>query len=234
MKLTEHKISKFFKELDPKKYKAVAGEKSGLMKLACYAVMAMQKHNIVATYENICAVLWTLFPKVDKFHLYGFDDIPDIDLMEKIIKLRSWHDYKVFGGGNNMNKSSNEPWYLTERGELWAREAEAILTGKIISSSSETERKQGTFDDHTGFLENIANSELYGIFREEPERTKIRKSVVATALGMYFMDKTFENDFKQKKKEILVKLKERQNAQKSSSLDDDIKEFLQWIEREIS
>ena len=234
MKLLEHKISKVFKELDPKKYKAVAGGKSGNMKLACYAVMVMQKHNIVTTYENICAVLWTLFPQVDKFHLYRFDDIPDTDLMEKLIKLRSWHDYKVFGGGNSKDKSSNEPWYLTEKGDLWAREADAILTGKIISSSIEIERKQGTFDDHTEFLQNIVNSELYKIFREEPEKVKIRKSVVATALGMYFMDKTFERDFKQKKKEILDKLKERQNAQKSSELDNNIKEFLGWIEEKIS
>ena len=137
MKLSEHKISKVLKEQDSKKASAAVGVTSGYMKLCCYALKKLDENNIIATFENICAALWVMFPKVDKMHLFGFDDIPDTDLMMKAIKMRSWHDYQVFGGGNSKDKKSQEPWYLTEKGALWAKEVEGILSGKIATVTKE-------------------------------------------------------------------------------------------------
>ena len=77
MKLSEHKISKVLKEQDSKKASAAVGVTSGYMKLCCYALKKLDENNIIATFENICAALWVMFPKVDKMHLFGFDDIPD-------------------------------------------------------------------------------------------------------------------------------------------------------------
>ena len=217
--------------MDPKKYKAVAGETSGNMKLGCYALKKLEENEITTTYENLCAALWVMFPKVEKFHLYGFDDIPDTDLMEKLIKLRSWHDYKVFGGGNTKDKKIHKPWYLTEKGGLWAREAEGILTGKIVSSAKE-KSAYGTFDDHTNDLTALTTSDLYQIFQETPDE-KIRKSVIAVGLGFYYMDKTFDSDYNTKKKEILSKIKERANLKKTTELDSKITDFLTWVDHKI-
>lgn len=234
MKLSEHKISKVLKELDPKKYKTVAGEKSGYMKLVCYTLKTLEENKIIPTYENICAALWVMFPQADKFHLYGFDDIPDIDLMEKLIKLRSWHDYKVFGGGNTKDKSGNEPWYLTERGALWAREASAILTGKIPSSAKEKPREEGSSKNYTDQLKKIVDSELYRLYKENPTQETVRKSSIAPILGIYFIDKTFNKDFSKRKNEIFDYLKKRKNENKNTELDIQVKSFLEWIQQMVS
>ena len=87
MKLSEHKISKVLKEQDTKKASAAAGETSGHTKLACYAVKILNENNIVASYENICAAMWTMFPKIDRFHLYGFDDISRYRLYGKMYQI---------------------------------------------------------------------------------------------------------------------------------------------------
>ena len=131
MKLSQHKISNVLNVQKPKRVSAIAGGASGHMKLTCYAVKVLNDNDITASYENICAAMWRMFPKVEKFHLYGFDDIPNIDEMEKCIKLRGLSSYKVLSGGNTSDKKINEPFSLTQKGALWAKEAEAILTGKI-------------------------------------------------------------------------------------------------------
>ena len=233
MKLSEHKIFKVLKEMDPKKYKVVAGETSGNMKLGCYALKKLEENEITATYENLCVALWIMFPKVEKFHLYGFDDIPDTDLMEKLIKLRSWHDYKVFGGGNTKDKKISKPWYLTEKGGLWAREAEAILTGKIVSSAKEKLREKGTSKNYVDELQKIIDSELHKIYQENPNQETVRKSMIASALEIYFIDKTFLEDFNKKKKEIFEYMRERKTEKKNTDLDKQIKDFLDWIQKYV-
>ena len=234
MKLSEHKISKVLKEQDTKKSSVAVGVTSGYMKLCCYALKKLTENNIICTFENICAALWVMFPKVDKMHLFGFDDIPDTDLMMKAIKMRSWHDYKVFGGGNSKDKKSQEPWYLTEKGALWAKEVEGILSGKISSVAKEKIRTEGSSEYHNELLEEIVESELYKIFKENPEIETIRRSMIATNLGIYFIDMTFKKDYTDKKKEIENILKQRKTDKKSSEIDSKVKEFLDWTFRYAS
>ena len=231
MKLSEHKISKTLKEQDSKKASAAVGVTSGYMKLCCYALKKLDENNIIATFENICAALWVMFPKVDKMHLFGFDDIPDTDLMMKAIKMRSWHDYQVFGGGNSKDKKSQEPWYLTEKGALWAKEVEGILSGKIATVTKEKIRTEGSSEYHTESLEEIVESDLYKIFKDNPEIETIRRSMIATNLGIYFIDKTFNEDYKKKKKDIEKILKQRKTDGKASELDSKVKDFLDWTSK---
>ncbi len=227
MKLSKHKISKVLKEFDSKKSSAVAGEASGHQKLTCYAVKALNNNNIIASFENICAALWTMFPKVDRFHLSGFEDIPEIDYMEKCIKLRGVHTHHVLSGGNSKDKTISEPFYLTDKGALWAKEAEAILSGKIKSSAKE-KIFEGTLDYHDKDLMKIINSELYKISKEEPD-TDIEKPEIAYALGIYFIDTRFADDLKKKIKDIQKWLKQRKTDKKESELDGKINEFINWV-----
>ena len=228
MKLSEHKISKVLTEFDSKKASALAGEPSGYQKLTCYAVKTLNNSDIIASFENICAALWTMFPKVERFHLFGFEDIPEIDYMEKCIKLRGVQTYHVLSGGNTIDKKIHEPFYLTNKGALWAKEAEAILTGKITSSAKEKTLTEGTLDYHEIDLTKIINSELCKISKEEPE-TSIEKPEIAYALGIYFMDKRFENDLKAKIKEIQKWLKQRKTDKKETELDEKTSDFIDWI-----
>jgi len=248
MKLSEHKISKVLTEQDTDKSRSAVGQTSGYMKLCCYAVKMLNESNILCTFENICAALWVMFPKVDKMHLFGFDDIPDTDLMMKAIKMRSWHDYFVFGGGNSKDKKSKEPWYLTEKGAMWAKEVDGILSGTIVTTSQEEVRTQGTSDMHTELLEKILvkkvrdgngnvigeePNDLYAMYKENPEHETIRKSIIASTLGIYFIDKTFKDDYKQKNKELSNILKQRKIENNSSELDVKLLDFLKWIERYV-
>ncbi len=228
MKLSKHKISNVLKEFDSKKASAVAGEASGYQKLTCYAVKVLNDNNIIASFENICAALWIMFPKVERFHLFGFDDIPEIDYMEKCIKLRGVQTYHVLSGGNTVDKTIREPFYLTDKGALWAKEAEAILLGKIKSSAKEKIVREGTLDYHDKDLMKIINSELYKISKEDPN-TSIEKPEIAYALGIYFMDKRFQDDLKKKIKEIQKWLKQRKTDKKETELDGKICDFINWL-----
>ena len=71
-----------------------------------------------------------MFPKFEKFHLKGFDDMPDTDYMEKVIKLRSTpkeQDYLTGGNVGTKNKNLRSPWMLTRKGQLYANEAESVV-----------------------------------------------------------------------------------------------------------
>jgi len=230
MKLSEHKISKVLKAQKPKRTSKVAGEVSGHMKLTCYAVKALNDNDIIASYENICAAMWTLFPKVERFHLYGFDDIADIDFMEKCIKLRALSSYKVLSGGNTSDKKINEPFSLTQKGALWAKEAEAILTGKIKSSAKEKTQDEykGQVDYHEKDLQKIITSELYKISMTEPD-TNLQKPEISYALGFFYRDKTFVVDFKKRLKIIEGWLKQRKTEGKSNETDEKVRSFIRWI-----
>ena len=228
MKLLEHKISKVLTKQDTKKASAAAGETSGHTKLACYAVKILNENNIVASYENICAAMWTMFPKIDKFHLYGFDDIPDTDYMEKCIKLRGIQSHDALTGGSNPDKSIREPLALTEKGAVWASEVEGILTGKIRSSAKDKQREKGQTDYHAKDLRKIIDSELCKISIEDPN-TSVEKPEIAYALGVYYRDKTFDADFKKRLKTIDGWLKQRKTDKKHGELDIKIKDFISWL-----
>ena len=228
MKISEHKISKVLKEYDPKKVSALAGEPSGYQKLTCYAVKVLNSNNIISSFENICVALWVMFPKLERFHLFGFDDVPEIDYMEKCIKLRGVQTYRVLSGGNTVDKTIHEPFYLTDKGALWAKEAEAILTGKIKSSAKEKLITEGTLDYHDKDLKKIIDSELCKISKEDPD-TNIEKPEIAYALGIYYMDNRFEMDLKKKIQEIQKWLKQRKTDKKITELDKQIEDFITWV-----
>ena len=135
MEMKEHAIYKTCKEHDPEKYVAIASQSSGYAKLCCYAVKKLNENEIVTSYENICVALWLMFPKYEKFHLKGFDDMPDTDYMEKIIKLRSTptqQDY-LTGGNVGFDKNIQNPWQLTRKGQVYAEEAGNIFSGKAVA-----------------------------------------------------------------------------------------------------
>jgi hypothetical protein len=228
LKLSEHKISKVLKEQDSKKTSNLVGEPSGHQKLTCYAVKALNDNDIVASYENICAAMWVMFPKVERFHLYGFDDIPDIDYMEKCVKLRGVQTYQVLAGGSNVDKSIREPFSLTQKGGLWANEAEAVLTGRIQSSAKEKEVVEGQIEYHEKDLQKIITSELYKLSKEEPD-TSLQKPEIAYGLGFFYRDQKFDEDLKKKLKIIEGWLKQRKTDDKNNETDEKTRDFITWI-----
>jgi len=230
MKLSQHKISNVLNVQKPKRVSAIAGGASGHMKLTCYAVKVLNDNDITASYENICAAMWRMFPKVEKFHLYGFDDIPNIDEMEKCIKLRGLSSYKVLSGGNTSDKKINEPFSLTQKGALWAKEAEALLNGRIKSSAKEKteDEYEGQVDYHEKDLQKIITSELYKISKAEPG-TNLQKPEISYALGFFYRDQKFVDDFKRRFKIIEGWLKQRENEGKSDETDEQVRSFIDWI-----
>ena len=61
------------------------------------SLKVLNDNDITASYENICAAMWRRFPKVEKFHLYGFDDIPNIvNCMETDLYGRTGSDPSTF------------------------------------------------------------------------------------------------------------------------------------------
>ena len=185
-------------------------------------------NNIVASYENICAAMWTMFPKIDRFHLYGFDDMPDTDYMEKCIKLRGIHSHGALTGGSNEDQSIREPLALTEKGAVWANEVEGILTGKIQSSAKDKQREKGQTDYHVKDLRKIIDSELCKISIEDPN-TSIEKPEIAYALGIHYRDHKFDDDLTKKLKTIERWFKQRKTDKKNDELDTKVKDFINWI-----
>ena len=132
IEMKEHVINKTCKEHDPEKYLAIASQSLGYAKLCCYAVKKLNENEIVTSYENICVALWRMFPKCEKFHLAGFEDMPDTDYMEKLIKLRGTPKNQGYLDGGHIgthNESLRHPWKLTRKGQLYAQEAENIFSG---------------------------------------------------------------------------------------------------------
>jgi len=126
IEMKEHAINKTCKEHDPEKYLAIASQSLGYAKLCCYAVKKLNENEIVTSYENICVALWRMFPKCENFHLTGFEDMPDTDYMEKLIKLRSTPNDQGYLTGGNVGthaKKFRKPWQLTRKGQLYANEA---------------------------------------------------------------------------------------------------------------
>ena len=146
MKISDHELSKVCKKVDVKKYGGLLSDGKGYQKLCCYAVKLLDDNSIITSYENICVALWKMFPEADRFHLYGFDDMPDTDFMEKLVKLRGVHTHEVIMGGNVHGQTTKYgfPYHLTTKGLDWAEETEEILTGTAKSAGKQKMRDTGT------------------------------------------------------------------------------------------
>ena len=123
MKIKDHEISKVCTELDSTRYIALSEMKYGYGKLCCYTVKLLGDNEITTSYENICVAMWLLFPKAKNFHLAGFDDMPDTDYMEKLVKLRSTLNDQGYLIGGNTKAKTHRPWKLTLKGSKLAEEA---------------------------------------------------------------------------------------------------------------
>ena len=63
----------------------------------------------------------------------------------------------------------------------------------------------------------------------EDPNTNIEKPEIAYALGIYYRDQKFEDDFKKKLKTIGGWLKQRKTDKKNDELDTKVKDFISWI-----
>ena len=144
------------------------------------------------------------------------------------MKLRGVQTYQVLAGGSNVDKSIREPFSLTQKGGLWANEAEAVLTGRIQSSAKEKEVVEGQIEYHEKDLQKIITSELYKLSKEEPD-TSLQKPEIAYGLGFFYRDQKFEEDLKKKLKIIEGWLKQRKTDDKNNETDEKTRDFITWI-----
>ena len=235
MEIKEHAIYKTCKEHDTEKYLAIASQSSGYAKLCCYAVKKLNENEIVSSYENICVALWRMFSKCEKFHLTGFEDMPDTDYMEKLVKLRGPpNDQGYLDGGNvgTHDKSLRHPWKLTRKGQMYAQEAENIFSGNIVTPEI---RKNDDTDNRKLRLINTFNnlwkSDLYIQFDKNEIPDSIDELLVCATFDMLYSPKRFKDDFKKK----LSKFESNLNAFEKDTSDnriDKTRKFLAWIKKE--
>ena len=234
MKIEDHEISKVCTELKSEKYLGLASQSAGYAKLCCYAVKKLTENEIVTSYENICVALWLMFPKYEKFHLKGFDDMPDTDYMEKVIKLRSTpkeQDY-LTGGNVGFDKSLRNPWKLTRKGQVYAEEAEKIFSGKVESPEIKESNDRKPSRSFTNTFSKIWESDLFTKFDENQAPDSIDKLLVCASLFMNYSPRRFNNDFKRKTEQLRSDL----NAFEKDISDERIKKtrkFLDWLEKEV-
>ena len=235
MEIKEHAIYKTCEEHDPGKYVAIASQSSGYAKLCCYAVKKLNENEIVTSYENICVALWRMFPKCEKFHLTGFEDMPDTDYMEKLIKLRSTpNDQGYLTGGNvGFDKNLRKPWQLTRKGQLYANEAEKIFSGDIASPEirKKEERPPDTIEN---IFRYIWQSELFIQFAENQKSDSVDALSVCAALNMRYSQSKFKDDLKRKCESFEHHLNSFENSGISDKRFDQTRKFLAWIRKEVS
>ena len=230
MKISDHELSKVCKKVDVKKYGGLLSDGKGYQKLCCYAVKLLDDNSIITSYENICVALWKMFPEADRFHLYGFDDMPDTDFMEKLVKLRGVHTHEVIMGGNVHGATTKYgfPYHLTTKGLDWAEETEEMLTGTAKSAGKQKMRDTGTVNK-SSYFKKIIQSDLFQRFASGEAFDGTRKTDIAAALDMYYSSDTFTIDLKEKINELS---KDRMKLENEEAADDVLKqvsEFLEWI-----
>ena len=234
MKMKEHAIYKICKEHDSEKYLAIVSQSSGYAKLCCYAVKKLNENEIVSSYENICVALWLMFPKYEKFHLKGFDDMPDTDYMEKIIKLRSTptqQDY-LTGGNVGFDKNIQNPWQLTRKGQVYAEEAENIFSGKVVAPEKRESAVKKTPNAFNNTFSKLWQSNLFKQFDEDQAPDSVDKLLVCAAFHMSYSPTRFVDDFNRRTKQFESDL----NAFEKDISDDRIdktRKFLVWLRQEV-
>lgn len=231
MKIWDHEIHKICKEQDPEKYIALTNVSLGYAKLCCYAVKELNKKEIVTSYENICVALWLMFPKADNFHLTDFDDMPDTDFMEKLIKLRSRPSEQGYltGGTIGQDKKLKTPWQLTKKGQVYAKEAASILSGEIQAPDS-IEKEQKAPENFENTFEKIWKSDLYIQFSNGDAPDKIDEFMACATLDMFYSQRRFKEDFN-KKIDLLGQKLNSFEKDISDKRIDSTRKFLAWMKK---
>ena len=238
MKIKDHEISKICKELDSKSYVALSEIKYGYAKLCCYTVKLLGDNSITTSYENICVAMWLLFPKAKNFHLAGFDDMPDTDYMEKLVKLRSTLNDQGYLIGGNTKAKTFRPWKLTLKGLNLAEEAKNFLEGKSViptkGKSKQSSTKKGTIDYLQPFKKNKTNETLvFKRFENDESIQNIENSAISRSLGMIYSSSSFKTDCK---KQIQL-LKQRITEAKKDGIESPelktYEQFLKWLDSQM-
>ena len=234
MKIADHEISKVCTELESEKYLGLASQSAGYAKLCCYAVKKLNENQIVTTYENICVALWLMFPKFEKFHLKGFDDMPDTDYMEKVIKLRSTpkeQDY-LTGGNVGFDKSLRSPWKLTRKGQLYANEAESIFSGRIAAPEQKITQDKPS-DTIKNTFKKIWDSTLFEQFCDDELPDEVSKFSICGALNLRYSSGSYKDDIKRKIETFDQHIKSFENSGMTHDAFPKTKEFLDWLTKEM-
>jgi len=238
MKIKDHEISKVCTELDSTRYVALSEIKYGYAKLCCYTVNLLGDNKITTSYENICVAMWLLFPKAKHFHLAGFDDMPDTDHMEKVIKLRSTLNSQGYLIGGNTGAKTFRPWKLTLKGSRLAKEAKIFLEGKsVIPTKGKSEQsitKKGTIDYLEPFKKNKTNETLvFKRFENNESLENLENSAICRSLGMIYSSSSFAIDSKKQIKLLKQRITEaRKDGIESEELDT-YEKFLKWLDSQM-
>ena len=221
----------------------------GYAKLCCYTVKILQEHRITTSYENICVGLWIMFPKAERWHLSGFEDMPDTDFMEKIIKLRSKPDSGNYLIGGNYRGRTSEfglPWRLNKRGESFAKEANDIIMGKTkdyetIQSKQVIKQvtRRGTINYDTQ-LNPILNSTLFNKFQEGvhsgenvesmSSNEAISEQEICSTFGIYYPTYNLKQKVDAKKKSLKNLLSMMSSDGVFSENASVLRKFLKWLD----
>ena len=238
MKIKDHEISKVCTELDSTRYVALSEMKYGYGKLCCYTVKLLGDNEITTSYENICVAMWLLFPKAKNFHLAGFDDMPDTDYMEKLVKLRSTLNDQGYLIGGNTKAKTHRPWKLTLKGSKLAEEAKNFLEGKsnipLKGKSEQPSTKKGTMDYLKPFKDNQTNQTLvFKKFENNESIENIENSAICRSLGMIYSSSSFASDCKKQIKLLKQRITEaRKDGIESPELET-YDQFLKWLDSQI-
>ena len=238
MKIKDHEIFKVCTELDSSRYIALSEMKYGYGKLCCYTVKLLANNEITTSYENICVAMWLLFPKVKNFHLAGFDDMPDTDYMEKLVKLRSTLNDQGYLIGGNIGTKTYRPWNLTLKGIKLADEAKNFLEGKSTihtkTKSEQSSTKKGTMDYLKPFKDNKTKETIvFKKFENNESIENIENSAICRSLGMIYSSSSFASDCKKKIKLLKQRLAEAKKDGIESQELDTYEEFLKWLDSQM-
>ena len=240
MKIADHEISKVCTEQDQVKYLRIATEPIGYAKLCCYAIKKLRDKEITTGYENICVALWKMFPKAPRFQLSGFEDFPDTDFMEKLIKLRSTpknQGYLI--GGNFQGKTSQfgSPWNLTRKGQAYAKEVEEIFIGIVEAPSKKNSKPKsemtlGTINYETAF-KPIWKSRLYQQFQEEQHELNVDAPSICAAVDMFYSSDTLKKDFQERYQFYMRNIESAKKDGISNNKIEQTKKFLEWLKHKV-
>ena len=178
--------------------------------------------------------LITFWISFEKFHLKGFDDMPDTDYMEKVIKLRSTpkeQDY-LTGGNVGFDKSLRSPWKLTRKGQIYAEEAERIFSGETeapANTKTETKKTSHSFENT---FRSIWQSDLYHQFTENQIPESVDEILACATLDMNYSPRRFSDDFNRKISNYENDLKafEKDISDKRIEV---TRKFLAWLKKEV-
>ena len=234
MKIKDHGISLVCKEHEVEKYLAIASQPSGYSKMCCYAVKKLNENEITTSYENICVALWLMFPKAEKFHISNFEDMPDTDYMEKLIKLRSTSTNQGYLTGGNVgtkDKKFRNPWQLTRKGQIYAKEVESVFSG-AVDAPKIIKKDVKPPDNFVNTFNKLWESDLYIQFSKNQVPDLIDDIIVCATFDMSYSPRRFKDDFKRK----CMQFEKYLNSFEKDISDKRIEQtrkFLAWLKKEV-